>query len=99
MHSARHHTPALVAQNVPDAQLAVRAANGDQAAFEAIMRRHNRLLFRTWDEKTLDRFLAQPLKAVPGTTMTYDGVPGRKDRADLIAYLRHAADSPECPPR
>lgn len=52
----------------------------------------------TWDEKTLDRFLAQPLKAVPGTTMTYDGVPDAKDRADLIAYLRHANDTAECRP-
>lgn len=30
-----------------DHQLIERAANGDEAAFEAIMRRHNRLLFRT----------------------------------------------------
>ena len=30
-----------------DAELAARAANGDQPAFEAIMRRHTRLLFRT----------------------------------------------------
>ncbi|MBN9427792.1 MAG: c-type cytochrome [Burkholderiales bacterium] len=52
----------------------------------------------TWDEKTLDRFLAQPMKAMPGTTMTYDGVPDAKDRADLIAYLRHANDTPECRP-
>ncbi|KAB2898119.1 MAG: c-type cytochrome [Burkholderiaceae bacterium] len=50
----------------------------------------------TWDEAMLDRFLAQPLKAVPGTTMTYDGVPDPKDRADLIAYLRRANDTPEC---
>ena len=31
----------------PDAELAERAAGGDDRAFEAIMRRHNRLLFRT----------------------------------------------------
>lgn len=31
----------------PDAELAARAASGDAGAFEAIMRRHNRLLFRT----------------------------------------------------
>ena len=30
-----------------DADLAARAANGDETAFELIMRRHNRLLFRT----------------------------------------------------
>ena len=40
-----------------------------------------------WNEKTLDRFLADPLKSVPGTTMTYAGVPDAKERADLIAYL------------
>ncbi len=41
-----------------------------------------------WNEKTLDRFLADPLKAVPGTTMTYAGVPDAQDRADLIAFLK-----------
>lgn len=50
----------------------------------------------TWDEKTLDRFLAKPLKVVPGTAMTYDGVPDAKDRSDLIAYLHKAGDSAEC---
>jgi cytochrome c len=50
----------------------------------------------TWNEQTLDRFLAQPLKVVPGTAMTYDGVPDPKERADLIAYLRHADETPEC---
>jgi cytochrome c len=41
-----------------------------------------------WGEKTLERFLADPLKTVPGTTMTYAGVPQAKDRADLIAFLK-----------
>jgi cytochrome c len=49
-----------------------------------------------WDEKTLDRFLASPMKVVPGTAMTYEGVADAKDRADLIAYLRKANDGPEC---
>jgi cytochrome c len=40
-----------------------------------------------WSEKTLDRFLADPPMTVPGTTMTYAGVPEAKERADLIAYL------------
>ena len=40
-----------------------------------------------WNGKTLDRFLADPLKTVPGTTMTYAGVPDAKERASLIAYL------------
>ncbi|WP_439606038.1 c-type cytochrome [Hydrogenophaga sp.] len=50
----------------------------------------------TWDEKTLNLFLAQPLKTVPGSSMTYDGVADPKDRADLIAYLRQADTTPEC---
>ena len=43
-----------------------------------------------WSEKTLDRFLANPLKTVPGTTMTYAGVPDPQERADLITYLKQA---------
>ena len=43
-----------------------------------------------WDEKTLDLFLADPMKTVPGTSMGYAGVKDRQERADLIAYLRQA---------
>jgi len=50
----------------------------------------------TWDEKTLDRFLADPLKTVPGTTMTYAGISDPQERADVIAYLRDAGKSPAC---
>ena len=41
-----------------------------------------------WDAKTLDRFLAEPMKVVPNTTMTYAGIADPRERADLIAYLR-----------
>jgi cytochrome c len=30
--------------------------------------------------------------------MTYDGVPDVRDRTDLIAYLKHVNDTPECAP-
>lgn len=43
-----------------------------------------------WSEETLERFLANPLKVVPGTRM-YVSVPDAQERADLIAYLRSAA--------
>jgi len=43
-----------------------------------------------WSEATLDRFLQGPRKMVPGTKMTYAGVPDPQDRADLIDYLRQA---------
>ena len=40
-----------------------------------------------WTEPTLDNFLTNPMKMVPGTYMVI-GVPSAKDRADLIAYLK-----------
>lgn len=49
-----------------------------------------------WDEKTLDRFLAAPMEAIPGTAMTYAGVADRRERADLIAFLRQADGMPQC---
>ena len=49
-----------------------------------------------WDEKSLDHFLAAPMKAVPGTSMTYAGIPDRQERADLIAYLRQVDQTPAC---
>ena len=52
-----------------------------------------------WNEKTLDRFLANPLAAVPGTAMGYAGVTDRKERADLIAWLKQANESRECKAR
>lgn len=49
-----------------------------------------------WNEKALDRFLANPLAAVPGTSMGYAGVTDAAERANLIAWLRQANGSPEC---
>lgn len=49
-----------------------------------------------WNDRTLDRFLTHPLKMVPGSAMTYDGVADSKERADLIAYLKQVNDTPEC---
>ena len=44
----------------------------------------------TWNEDTLDRWLADPEKVAPGQRMGVN-VPEAKDRADLIAYLKQAA--------
>lgn len=40
-----------------------------------------------WDAKTLDAYIANPQKAVPGNVMPYAGLDDAKQRADLIAYL------------
>jgi cytochrome c len=41
----------------------------------------------TWNSKTLDAYLAEPQKVVPGNVMPFSGVADAKQRADLIAYL------------
>jgi len=48
----------------------------------------------TWSEETLDHFIENPMKAVPGTKMGYAGVKDPQERADLIAYLRKATSDP-----
>jgi len=51
-----------------------------------------------WTPETLDKFLENPRKDVPGTAMTYAGIKDPKERADVIAYLERAnADKSECP--
>ena len=41
-----------------------------------------------------DAFLAKPKGEVPGTKMTFPGLPKPQDRADLLAWLRQQSDSP-----
>lgn len=47
-----------------------------------------------WDFEHLNKFLANPKNAVPGTKMNYAGMKKVEDRAALIAYLRSLSDSP-----
>jgi len=49
----------------------------------------------TWNEETLDRFIENPMKTVPGTKMGYAGVKDAEERADLIAYLKAATSDPK----
>ena len=48
----------------------------------------------TWTFDALNPWLANPRKDVPGTLMTFGGVPNEKQRADIIAYLNANSDSP-----
>jgi cytochrome c len=43
-----------------------------------------------WDAKTLDVYLTNPQKVVPGTKMLFGGIADARTRADLIAYLAEA---------
>ncbi|MGQ0677573.1 MAG: c-type cytochrome [Rhodospirillales bacterium] len=44
----------------------------------------------TWDDATLDRYLADPKKVVPQGRMAFPGLPDAKERAAVIAYLKQA---------
>jgi cytochrome c len=41
----------------------------------------------TWDAEHLDKWLSAPRDFLPGTKMSFVGIPDAKDRIDLIAYL------------
>ena len=50
----------------------------------------------TWNESTLDQWLANPVQLVPGTSMTFPGLRERQARRDVIAYLK-ALDENKAP--
>jgi len=41
-----------------------------------------------WNEKTLDVYLTNPKKYIPGTKMVFAGLKKAQERADLIAFLK-----------
>jgi cytochrome c len=46
----------------------------------------------TWNEATLDKWLADPERFIPGTTMTFAGLKQPRDRQDVAAYLKALAE-------
>ncbi len=48
----------------------------------------------TWTFDALNTWLANPRADVPGTMMTFAGLPSEKQRADVIAYLNSNSDKP-----
>jgi cytochrome c len=47
-----------------------------------------------WTIDELNLFIANPKGTVPGTNMTFAGVPRATERADIIAYLNSLSDNP-----
>jgi cytochrome c len=47
-----------------------------------------------WTIDELNQFIANPKSTVPGTNMTFAGVPRATERADIIAYLNSLSDNP-----
>lgn len=48
-----------------------------------------------WNERTLDAWLGDPAKFIPGNEMMFAGIRDEAARRDLIAYLKAAEASPE----
>jgi cytochrome c len=55
-------------------------------AYSPAMKAYNKV----WDEKTLDVYLAEPMKQVKGTKMGFAGVKNQAQRTALIQYLKTA---------
>jgi len=47
-----------------------------------------------WTPEDLDVYLTNPRGMVPGTNMTFAGIPRGKERADVITYLNSKSDKP-----
>ena len=47
-----------------------------------------------WTPEDLDIYLTNPRAMVPGTNMTFAGIPRGKERADVITYLNTKSDKP-----
>lgn len=47
----------------------------------------------TWNEATLDKWLANPERFIPGTSMTFAGLKQPRDRQDVAAYLKALAEN------
>jgi cytochrome c len=48
-----------------------------------------------WDYQLISEFITKPKAEVPGTAMGFAGLSKIDERADVIAYLRTLADTPE----
>ncbi|CBY34180.1 unnamed protein product [Oikopleura dioica] len=42
----------------------------------------------TWTEATFDEYITDPKKYIPGTKMNFAGLKKRRDRKNLIAFLK-----------
>ena len=52
-----------------------------------------------WTFETLNPWIENPRKDVPGTLMTFGGIQSEKQRADIIAYLNSNSDKPQPLPK
>ncbi|MDQ0354656.1 cytochrome c [Rhodoplanes tepidamans] len=48
-----------------------------------------------WTIEELNAFIQNPKAAVPGTAMSFAGVPRASERADILVYLNQQSDNPQ----
>jgi cytochrome c len=48
-----------------------------------------------WTIDDINIFISNPMNMVPGTKMTFPGLPRATERADVIAYLNSLSDNPQ----
>uniref|UniRef100_A0A8D9BSR4 Cytochrome c n=1 Tax=Cacopsylla melanoneura TaxID=428564 RepID=A0A8D9BSR4_9HEMI len=60
-------------------------ATGQVAGFDYTAANKNKGI--TWNSETLNIYLENPKKYIPGTKMIYAGLKKEKDRENLIAFL------------
>ncbi len=48
-----------------------------------------------WDYESLNHLIYKPRELIPGTKMSFGGLPKTQDRADVVAYLRTLSDAPK----
>lgn len=52
-----------------------------------------------WSFDDINHFITAPKAMIPGTSMTFAGVPRASERADIIAFLNAQSDSPAALPK
>lgn len=45
-----------------------------------------------WNENNLDKWLSDPRRFIPGTSMSFRGIQDAQERADVIAYLKAVSE-------
>lgn len=59
-------------------------------AYSDPMKAHN----KPWTFADLNHFIARPKEFIPGTKMSFPGIPGAQERADLLAWLNQQSAKP-----
>ena len=85
--------PNMIGPNLWDVVNRPRASHPGYDYSTAMAAKHD-----PWTYANLFTYLKQPQMMVPGTKMTFAGIPSDKDRTDLIGYLRTLSDKPAALP-